>query len=1034
MKNIKVSISILNVIIRHFILCVSLVSGSVAGFAQQQYDSYKGLVMAGYQGWFNAPDDGADRGWYHYKGREGFKPNSSSVDFWADVSEYESVYKTEFHFKDESPAYTFSSYDASTVNTHFRWMREYGIDGVFMQRFVVEIAEESGKNHFDKVLDSAMKAANVNERAISVMYDLSGMTRNGVEVLLKDAKELMARYDLLDRKKYPSYLYHNGKPLIAVWGIGFNDNRSYGFKEARQIIDGLKKMGYSILIGVPTFWRELKNDTLTDKELHRLIKKCDIILPWFVGRYNEDSYPLFEKIIKDDIIWCKANHLDYVPLCFPGFSWANLKGTGTNKIDRNNGSFLWKQIYGALSNGAEMLYIAMFDEIDEGTAIFKCLQENRVPLNGNSMFQGIEKELDSDYYLWLTGEAAKCLRKEKSISVERPTRKPIVANTPITLLDLRSLSKLNMDDSCDVKKIWDELHTISTLQGIINREYPQLYINYIEESGKCIDEYWWNKYRANGEWLADKDTLILSSVMEAIRYYANRLNGLVVYDPNVFSTSNVASAIAGIDNLLAVRYDTDPASLYSQIQRSGLSLPEKVRLVREDGSSLFTGTGMLPGTNIPSCSSLKNDPYRWFIEKYMKAGKCNTEYAAYYIDQYWRTKPKATVSNHHTLTNHDFFVSKKAFFFDLSPWGDEPATDDLGQVAGTDLETLQCFLHLAYDQNKGEKLCYIGGFPSWAFKYTQHAGGKHDDVPTEWEFSRIISAYNAFKDADAIGYGALANASFWQHFPLKKQYKQKWIDREELKQRGLLTSDGKVNCKNRDFIIFYVGDYDASSWIAQRTPSIWDDPNRGKVPLMWCISPVLQERMPMVLHNFRNTATPNDYFASADNGAGYLMPGMLQEPRPLSGLPSGLDAWAAHCKHYYKQWDLTITGFVIDGYGPGLNEKGLDCYASFSPNGIIPQKIPLTLLHKGMPVLRSDADVNDNDPKKAASLIVERVNDRSIPFHWFRNILKTPTWYVQVVKEIRKLNPNIELLDAPAFFELYRIYLEQNPNAAKGEL
>lgn len=97
-------------------------------------------------------------------------------------------------------------------------------------------------------------------------------------------------------------------------------------------------------------------------------------------------------------------------------------------------------------------------------------------------------------------------------------------------------------------------------------------------------------------------------------------------------------------------------------------------------------------------------------------------------------------------------------------------------------------------------------------------------------------------------------------------------------------------------------------------------------------------------------------------------------------------------------------------------------------------KIPLTLLHKGMPVLRSDADVNDNDPKKAASLIVERVKDRSIPFHWFRNILKTPTWYVQVVEEIRKLNPNIELLDAPAFFELYRIYLEQNPKAAKGEL
>lgn len=526
----------------------------------------------------------------------------------------------------------------------------------------------------------------------------------------------------------------------------------------------------------------------------------------------------------------------------------------------------------------------------------------------------------------------------------------------------------------------------------------------------------------------------MAGIVETISYYKEKIDGVVIYDPNVPSTSNVASAIAGIENLIAIRYDTDPQSLYGQVVMNGPRLPVKVRLLNEDGTSSFTGKGNLPQTNIPSCGSLKNDPYRWFIEKYMKTGKCNTEYAAYYIDQYWRQKPKASVPNHHTLTNHDFFVSKKAFFFDLSPWGDEPATDDPTQPAGSDLETLQQMLRLAYEQNKGEKMCYIGGFPSWAFKYTQHAGGIHDDVPTEWEFSRIISAYNAFKDADAIGYGALANASFWQHFPLKQEYKQHWITREELKDQGLLNEKGEPELKDRNYIIFYVGDYDASSWITQRTPDIWDDPNRGKLPLMWCISPVLQERVPMVLHNFRHTATPNDYFAAADNGAGYLMPGMLQEPRPLSGLPSGLDAWANHCKKYYRQWDLSITGFVIDGHGPGLDEKGLDCYASFSPNGIVPQKIPLTLLHKQMPVIRADYDVNDNDPAKAAALIVERVSKRPVPFHWFRSILKTPTWYVQVMEEVHKLDPTIELIEAPVFFELYRIWLEQNPDAAKGKL
>ena len=72
----------------------------------------------------------------------------------------------------------------------------------------------------------------------------------------------------------------------------------------------------------------------------------------------------------------------------------------------------------------------------------------------------------------------------------------------------------------------------------------------------------------------------------------------------------------------------------------------------------------------------------------------------------------------------------------------------------------------------------------------------------------------------------------------------------------------------------------------------------------------------MVMHNYRVTATPNDYFAAADNGAGYLMPGMLQEPRSVSGLKSGLSAWAKHCSKYYQKWGLTITGFVIDGEAP----------------------------------------------------------------------------------------------------------------------
>lgn len=600
---------------------------------------------------------------------------------------------------------------------------------------------------------------------------------------------------------------------------------------------------------------------------------------------------------------------------------------------------------------------------------------------------------------------------------------------PIALLDLGFTLQIEHGNQQAINNAWDYTHTIASLQGIVNRTIPQLYIFLIKNGNADIDRYWWNKYRAPGKWLSKRDTLVYKNVVDVISAYKSKIKGAVVYDPAVQATSNVASSVAGADDLIVVRYDTSPNSLYSQIITGGPKIPVRVSLVNADGSSLFTGKGTIPGTTRASSGSAKNDAYLWFLEKYMKPGKVNTKYGAYYIDQQWLKNPFLANRNHHTLSNHDFFISRKGFFFDLSPWADEPATDDLNQTPGTDVNTLKELLLTAYNQNKGG-YAYLGGFPPWAFKYTKHAKGTHEDVATEWEYSRIISAYNAFKDADAIGYGALANASFWQHFPLKKEYKQNWVTKAELTKKGYLDAAGKIDYKGRNFIIFYVGDYDASSWVSQTTPTLWDDPNRGKVPMMWSISPVLAERVPMALDYRRETTTPNDYFAAADNGAGYLMPGMLQAPRPISGLPDGLDAWVAHNKPYYKQWGLTITGFIIDGQAPPLNQKGLDAYAAFSPNGIVPQKVPLTSLHGDMPVLKSDADVNE-DPVKAAQIIYNRIQQRKIPFHWFRNILKSPTWYVQVVAELKKLDPKIELLSAPDFFELYRTYLKENPEAAK---
>ena len=372
------------------------------------FKSIRNLVMAGYQGWFNTPEDGAGLGWKHFEKEKEFKPGKCTIDLWPDVSEYEKTYETAFKLPDETPAKVFSSYDASTTDLHFKWMKQYGIDGVFMQRFVVSIRNQKGKDNYNKILNNAVLSAEKYDRAICLMYDLSGMEAGEEDILIRDWKELCEKYKLVSRNNN-HYVYHHGKPLVAVWGIGFNDRRKYGYEQVKKIIDFLKSEGCSILVGVPTHWRTLTIDAVSDTRLLELVKQADIVHPWLVGRFDNNTYEPYRKSIEEDIKWCKANGKDYMPVLFPGFSWHNMKKDAPqNMIPRLGGRFFWKQVKGAVDAGAESLYLAMFDEIDEGTAFFKC---TNTPPVGESSFITYEGEAP-DHYLWLAGEAAKYLRGE----------------------------------------------------------------------------------------------------------------------------------------------------------------------------------------------------------------------------------------------------------------------------------------------------------------------------------------------------------------------------------------------------------------------------------------------------------------------------------------------------------------------------------------------------------------------------------------------------------------------------------------------
>jgi len=380
-------------------------------------DELDGMVLCGYQGWFRAEGDGSGLGWRHYQGRRGFEPGNAGIEMWPDVTELPSDdrFATAFRHADGSQAEVFSSDRATTVGTHFRWMKEYGIDGVFLQRFATSTRDPKLRASLDRVLANVREGAAAQGRRWALMYDLSGLGPREVAVVSEDWERLKSERRL--GRSDASYLRFRDRPLVALWGIGFND-RETDFDGWRELVRAMRADGCSVMLGVPYYWRTLDRDCVSDPRLHAVIRSADLVSPWSVGRFGtpEDARRNGSQVVAADRRWCEEHGLGYLPVVFPGFSWHNLmasrgKASPFDAIPRRKGEFLWSQGVAARRAGCRAVYVAMFDEIDEGTAIFKTRQD---PPVGDSPFLR-EEGVAGDHYLRVSGELGRMLRGERGV-------------------------------------------------------------------------------------------------------------------------------------------------------------------------------------------------------------------------------------------------------------------------------------------------------------------------------------------------------------------------------------------------------------------------------------------------------------------------------------------------------------------------------------------------------------------------------------------------------------------------------------------
>lgn len=464
----------------------------------------------------------------------------------------------------------------------------------------------------------------------------------------------------------------------------------------------------------------------------------------------------------------------------------------------------------------------------------------------------------------------------------------------------------NNEDYNDIVRFY------TALQGRLNKNAKENKF-YVYQMYDKTDTFWLDYISGEGKMLEGSARINIKSWNELWSLLGQYVldAGIVVWDPTVPATANVAATICSVEGYLPVRYDEDQDSLYTWLTKKNVK-------VKFDLCNMFDAAAIgttIADTDIPSTGSIKCDPYLWAMEKYLD--RTNPEMLAYALDGASQVATNPVYKNaedtapcFNQLYSHDYYIYNECFFIDLTCVSDEKPCDDPNQPMGTDAKTLKTILSTMEERNNG-KMTKLMGFPPWYMKYTTHRGnGKTEPVALEWAFVSLITEYNFIKEADAAHPSWMTNASVYcQYTPTVKMYENNDSPLEEI-------YDPKVK-----YFTVYIGDYDSSAWLKEMVPYCFTEGERGKIPLMWAFNPNLSDRVPMIFDYVYENKTELDYFITGDSGAGYVMPTMLKD----------MDLWLDYNRPYLDKFDMDIVGFIINQ--KPLTMREMAAYAEISPYG-----------------------------------------------------------------------------------------------------
>lgn len=346
-------------------------------------------VMAGYQGWFRTPNDVAgSTSWAHWFNSTTPSQTKEAFDSWPDLSEFTAAELAPvpgFQYPDGSQAMLYSGQNARSVLRHFQWMENEGIDGVWLSQFESHLpcpnpptppaTCSSGATDYPNVLqimNNVQAAAAATGRTWALEYDTSGYDPSNLAANLEQQWKNMVDQGYTSD---PHYLHQNGLPVVEIYGFfpvtSTPSNHILGDPTVgNPLISFFQTPGkYQAFVVGSGAWYWTQGST----DFQNMLLRLGAYIPWNVGHDTTDSSTGNIKAqtgtwVSDNAAFA-AHNVKFIPLAFPGTNAAG-PPTANPTAPRRDGNFFWEQFVAASKvGGINSVYVAMFDEVNEGTQI-----------------------------------------------------------------------------------------------------------------------------------------------------------------------------------------------------------------------------------------------------------------------------------------------------------------------------------------------------------------------------------------------------------------------------------------------------------------------------------------------------------------------------------------------------------------------------------------------------------------------------------------------------------------------------------------